>query len=134
MFLADTNIISELVRKKPNKRIIRWIEKNAEEIFTASPVWHELNYGALRLPDSKRKEMLQKFLQEVVLCQFPILPYDEKAAALHAHERAQLERTGKHLPYVDGQIGAIALSRGLKLATRNKDDFKEIHGLEVISF
>jgi tRNA(fMet)-specific endonuclease VapC len=71
---------------------------------------------------------------EVVRVSFPILPYEESAAAWHARERARLERAGRSMPYVDGQIAAIACLAGLTLVTRDTKHFEPFRGLEVIDW
>ena len=62
---------------------------------------------------------------------FPILAYDEAAAAWHGEERARLEGLGRPAPFVDGQIAAIAHVHGLVLATTNDKDFGRFRGLTV---
>jgi tRNA(fMet)-specific endonuclease VapC len=68
---------------------------------------------------------------EVVFRTFPILPYDEVAAAWHAAERARLERSGTAAPFVDGQIAAIAKAHELVLVTANVRDFVRFEALDV---
>jgi tRNA(fMet)-specific endonuclease VapC len=97
-------------------------------------VWHELQYGCKRLPVGKRREALEDYLAEVVQVSFPILPYDEAAAKRHAAERAQLEESGTTIPFVDGQIAAIALVNDLVLVTGNVKDFAPFTGLIVESW
>jgi len=67
----------------------------------------------------------------VVHASFPILPYDEAAAAWHSMERARLERAGKPAPDVDGQIAAVAYQAGLTVVTMNRKDFARYKGLAV---
>jgi len=52
-----------------------------------------------------------------------ILPYDERAAAWHAMERARLSSEGNTPSFVDGQIASITKVNGLILVTRNISDF-----------
>jgi tRNA(fMet)-specific endonuclease VapC len=101
------------------------------ECAIAAPVWHELTYGCRRLPKGKRRTALETYLRDVVHGSFPILPYDEAAAAWHGEERARLEALGRPAPFVDGQIAAIAHVNGLVLATTNDKDFARFKGLTV---
>jgi tRNA(fMet)-specific endonuclease VapC len=64
----------------------------------------------------------------------PILPYDADAADWHAAERARLAFAGRVPPFVDGQIAAIAVTRGLTLVTANVADFRPFAGLTVIDW
>jgi tRNA(fMet)-specific endonuclease VapC len=61
----------------------------------------------------------------------PILPYDEAAAEWHAMERARLAALGRTLPFVDGQIAAIAQTNNLVLVTANAVDFRDFAGLTI---
>ena len=45
--------------------------------------------------------------------------------------RADTETKGKTLPFVDGQIAAIAIANGLILVTRNSKDFAGIASLQL---
>jgi len=80
---------------------------------------------------SRRREAIERYLEDVVLASFPILDYDRAAAEWHARERVRLEAAGKTPPFVDGQIAAIACVNDLALVTANKVDFRGFKGLRV---
>ncbi|XID75682.1 type II toxin-antitoxin system VapC family toxin [Alkanindiges sp. WGS2144] len=131
--LLDTNIISELVKVEPNTHVFQQFQTYKNEIAIPSLVWHELRFGWLRMPDSKRKQSIGLFLHDVVSL-LPILPYDTAAAKIHAEIRVEAQKTGHTLPFADGQIAAIAMSQGLSLVTRNTKDFETITGLRLINW
>jgi len=133
-YLLDTNIVSQPVAKTPAASVLRKLRSIGDQCAIATPVWHELQYGCKRLPVGKRREALEDYLTEVVQVSFPILAYDEAAAKRHAAERARLEETGTTLPFVDGQIAAIALVNDLVLVTGNVKDFAPFTGLIVESW
>ena len=110
------------------------LERHRDEITTAAPVWHELQYGCLRLPVSRKRELLEAYLQDVVWQNLDILPYDERAAGWHAEQRARLSARGQTPSFVDGQIAAIAKVSGLALVTRNVSDFSLFEDLDVKSW
>jgi tRNA(fMet)-specific endonuclease VapC len=130
-YLLDTNIVSQPVSKTPAASVLRKLRSVGDQCAIATPVWHELQYGCKRLPAGKRREALEDYLAEVVQVSFTILPYDEAAAKHHAAERARLEESGTTLPFVDGQIAAIALVNELVLVTSNVKDFAPFTGLTV---
>lgn len=130
-YLLDTNIVSEPARRRPQEHLVRRLRALASDCAIAAPTWHELHYGILRLPSSRRRTALAEYVQLSVRPSFPVLPYDEAAAEWHAGERARLERMGKPSPFVDGQIAAIAVVNGLTLVTRNVRDFMNYRGLRV---
>jgi tRNA(fMet)-specific endonuclease VapC len=130
-YLLDTNIVSEPLRPSPSRNILRRLRSHEGEAAIASIVWHELQFGLLRLPESSRREAIERYLVEVVGSSFPILDYDRAAAEWHARERVRLEAAGKTPPFVDGQIAAIAHTHDLILVTANKADFRGFEELRV---
>lgn len=130
-YLLDTNVLSECAKTKPNASLMRMLERNLQEAATSSPVWHELEFGCRRLPRSRKREILEMFLHEVVRGHMVILPYDAKAATWHAMERQRLSAIGQTPSFVDGQIAAISATNGLVLVTRNTNDFRSFAGLET---
>lgn len=130
-YLLDTNIASAPVSKTPDAGILERLEAHGPECAIPAPVWHELTYGCRRLPVGKRRVALEAYLNDVVRESFPILPYDEVAAAWHGRERARLEALGRPAPYVDGQIAAIAHVNQLVLVTANAKDFARFKDLRV---
>jgi tRNA(fMet)-specific endonuclease VapC len=128
-FLLDTTVVSVPIAKDPSRRVIKRLTEHGLRCAIAAPVWHELVYGCDRLPAGKRRAALESYLHEVVRPSFPILPYDEAAAAWHGKERARLERIGEPRPFVDGQIAAIAHTHDLTLVTTNTKDFEAFEDL-----
>ncbi|MEA5595067.1 type II toxin-antitoxin system VapC family toxin [Rivularia sp. UHCC 0363] len=122
-YLLDTNILSEPARPIPNANVLHKLNIHKAEIVVSSIVVHELLYGCLRLPESKREQSLWNYIRESVL-NLPILDYDLKAAQWHAQERSRLSKIGKTPAFVDSQIASIAYCNNLILVTNNISDFK----------
>jgi tRNA(fMet)-specific endonuclease VapC len=119
------------VKTSPQKSVLELTERHQHEIVTAAPVWHELFYGCQRLPVSRKREIIETFLHDVLKPNMTILPYDERAAQWHAKERARLTSLGQMPAFVNGQIAAIAKVNGLVLVTRNTSDFEKFSGLKL---
>jgi tRNA(fMet)-specific endonuclease VapC len=132
-YLLDTNVLSEPMRPIPDPTVMDRIARAGDTIATASPVWHEIEFGRLRLPAGKRRRAIESIIDAFARV-LVILPYDAGAAAWHARERARLNRLGRAPPFVDGQIAAIAAVNDHVLVTRNVRDFSGFHGLEVESW
>jgi tRNA(fMet)-specific endonuclease VapC len=130
-YLLDTSIVSSPIAKVPHSEVLKRLEVHGHECAIAAPVWHELTYGCQRLPRGRRREAIETYLQDVVLASFPVLAYDKTAAHWHGIERARLEGLGKPVPYVDGQIAAVAYVNELTLVTVNVKDFARFKGIEV---
>lgn len=130
-YLLDTNVISEPLKPMPNENVMRKLEIHQAEIATASPVWHELQFGCKRLPVSRKRTEIELFLSEVVWPTLEIFTYDESAAEWHAVQRALLCQAGKAPSFVDGQIAAIAKVNQLILVTRNISDYLNFSEIEI---
>lgn len=133
-YLLDTNVVSEPLRPKPQHGVVRRLMRHEDEIAISSVVWHELRFGAERLPASRRRDAIVQYLDEVVVATMPILDYDRAAAEWHARERARLAARGETPPFADGQIAAIAYVNELTLVTFNDADFRQFEGLRVVSW
>ena len=130
-YLLDTNVLSEPLRPDPNPQILERLRQHEAEIAIASIVWHELLFGAFRLPSSAKRSATEAYLNDVIAPTIPILPYDSQAAQWHAAERARLGNLGQTPPFADGQIAAIARVNQLVLITTNVADFSRFQGLHV---
>jgi len=130
-YLLDTSTIASPISKIPDANIVGQLDEHGHECAIAAPVWHELTYGCSRLPQGRRRAALETYLKDVVRASFPILPYDDVAATWHGHERVRMEARGRPVPYVDGQIAAIAHASKLVLVTVNTRDFSRFTDLRV---
>ena len=133
-YLLDTNVVSEPLRQEPASTVLRRLRHHEEDIAIPSVVWHELQFGVERLPRSRRRATIERYLKDVVLATMPILDYDRTAAEWHGRERARLVASGQTPPFADGQIAAIARVNGLILVTSNESDFKRFKGIRLESW
>jgi len=129
-FLLDTNVFGELSRPKPSRQLTRRFERHVDEIVTASIVVHEIWFAIERLPRSRKREHLERFMAEIV-SGVRVLPYGERAARWHAAERARLAAAGRPAPQEDGQIAAICAIHDATLVTANVAHFAPFKGLVV---
>lgn len=117
--------------KTPDPGVLSKLDEHGGECAISAQVWHELRYGVGRLPRGKRRDVLEAFLRDVVHPTLPILGYDERAAEWLSDERVRLEKAGKHMAVVDGQIAAVAATNGIPVVTANVADFSVFKGLAV---
>jgi tRNA(fMet)-specific endonuclease VapC len=132
-FLLDTAVLSEPMRPEPRASVMEALEQYAGEFATASIVIHELQYGVARLAGGRRKSALSEYIDVLLDSDLQVLAYNTAAARWHALRRAELEREGRKLPFVDGQIAAVAATHGLTLVTPNRSDF-EPFGIAIESW
>jgi tRNA(fMet)-specific endonuclease VapC len=124
-------VLSEPIKSQPNTSVLEAIKRHDGELATCAIVWHELRYGAARLPASRKRHAIEAYLDEAIRGALPILPYDEEAAVWHARERARLGKRGRPPSAADGQIAAIAHVNELTLVTANRRDFRRFEGLVI---
>lgn len=133
MIVLDTNVLSELVRPAPNRRVVAWFERTRGQHATTSVNLAELAYGVERLPEGHRRQVLEQALTALIdgMGQ-ALLSFDASAARVFAPIFAGRERAGRSLDIADAQIAAVCRLHGLPLATRNIRDFEGL-GLELIN-
>lgn len=107
------------------------LKRYSGSLATCSIVWHELCFGVSRLAPGRRRSGLEACLRGLSESDLDILEYDQSAAQWHATVRAELSACGVSSPFANGQIAAIAATRGLVLVTRNVKDFGHFSGIEV---
>ena len=129
MYLLDTDILSNLMKRAPASALVtRLARVSPEDQFTSSVTLGELLYGAHR---SSRTAALLERIEETLLPELPVLPFDAAAARRYGEIRAELERRGNPIGDADTRVAAIALSRGLTVVTGNERHFRRVPGLEI---
>jgi predicted nucleic acid-binding protein len=134
VILLDTNVISELMRPAPDAAVEQWLAAQPDaSVFISAITEAELRNGAALLPSGKRRTALTAEIIAMLEEDFGgrILPFDSLAARAFAVLASERRHAGRPISQADGQIAAIARSRGAALATRNMPDFQDC-GVEVI--
>lgn len=128
MYLLDTDILSNLLKKLPSSNLIRKLaETPPGDQFTTSITLGEMIYGANRLPHSEA--LIERILGKINPSQ--ILGFDYEAALVYGRVRASLEKKGTVVAEADLRIGSIALSRDMTVVTANTRHFLLIPELKV---
>jgi predicted nucleic acid-binding protein len=125
-WLLDTCVISELVSKQPYKAVIDWIDGiEAENLYLSVITIGEIAKGIEKLPQSKRKRELHRWLTEDLLLRFDgrILLLDVDVLLVWGQLTGRLESKGKKMSAIDSLVAAIALHWNLTIVTRNVSDY-----------
>ncbi|MFH1699279.1 MAG: type II toxin-antitoxin system VapC family toxin [Candidatus Zixiibacteriota bacterium] len=126
-FILDTCIISELVKPKPNSKVIKWVSSCPEEtLYLSTLTIGEIQKGISILPESHKKDDLEKWLNQDLMRRFDrrIVGIDIKVAQKWGEIQAQTEKKGVKMPVVDSLIAATGLVHDMTVVTRNVDDMK----------
>lgn len=129
MYLLDTNILSEFVRKTPNVGLTEALKRIAPETLSTSCICvMELRHGAIRTQSSGT---LWGRIESQILKRVSVLEIRTEDAILAGDLLAHLWSKGKPIETEDVLIGASALSRGFTVVTHNVNHFRRIPGLKV---
>lgn len=119
--LLDTNVVSELRRRKPDPLVMNWFGQTREEELHLSVLTvGELRQGIenLRAKDSSRARALDKWLAGLVSS------YAERIVPVTAEvaQRWGTLNVPQRLPIIDGLLAATALVHDWTFVTRNTKD------------
>jgi len=121
-FLLDTNVISELVRPRPDAKVVAWVEASDELLLYLSVLTlGEIRKGIAALSDSSRRTSIEAWLEKSLRPRFlnRILPIGEEIADRWGFISARASAKGTPVPVIDGLLAATALHHNLTLVTRN---------------
>ena len=121
-FLLDTNIVSELVKPKPEANVTEWVENTDESLLYLSVLTlGEIRRGIAALPQSRRRATLEAWLDKDLRARFEgrILVIDQEVADRWGLLTSAARNSGIVLPVIDGLLAATALEHNLTLVTRD---------------
>ena len=118
-YLIDTNIISEIMKKIPDKHVYEWFS-SLEEIYFSAVTIEEIFFGL------SRKNLVQKlsWFQQFAADKAIVLEITDKISRWSGEKRGDLSAAGRIITMADSLIAATAHEHGLILATRNIKDFQ----------
>ena len=129
-YLLDTDTLSNLLRRAPSPELLRKLASvPPDEQSTSGITLGELIYGAHRL--GERAAELVGRIEETLLSNLAVLPFDALAARRYGELRAELERRGMPIGDADMRIAAIALANAVVVVTGNVRHFELVPGLSV---
>ena len=129
-YLLDTNIVSEIRKRKPHGAVVAWLDGlRADQIFVSAVTLGELQQGIerMRQQDPDKATAIEAWVDELGNLT-TILPLDGRCFREMA--RMMVGRQADLL--YDVMIAATARLHGLTVATRNEKDFKHL-GVEIIN-
>ncbi len=134
-YLLDANVISELISKQPNKRVVEWLDRlDPNTIYLSVITIGEIRKGIEKLPPSKRRDKVKEWLEEDLLLRFQgrILNITTEVMLIWGELTGRLENEGRRITALDSLITAIALHGSYHLVTRNERDFQHT-GVKIVN-
>jgi toxin FitB len=128
MIVLDTNVISEMMLPRPERKVSAWLDAQPEEnLWTTSIVIAELLSGINRMPAGRKQKALREGIEGMIAGDFrgQILRFDVPSARCYGHILASRQKLGRPIAQMDALIAATALANSATLATRNISDFKD---------
>ncbi len=127
MIVLDTNVVSEMMRSKPDIKVLNWLSKfPSAKLFLSVLTVVELKFGVGLLPEGIDKQKLNSKIEDMVRTQFAgrMLVFDEASAYICAELMTVKKAHTPFVKIVDLQIAATAISNSFAVATRDLSDFK----------
>lgn len=126
-YLLDTNVISELISKRPDKKVVEWLDRlEPNTIYLSVITIGEIRKGIEKLPLSKRRDRVKEWLEGDLLLRFQgrILEITTEVMLIWGELTGRLEKEGRPITAIDSLVAAIALHGNYRLVTRNEHDFQ----------
>ena len=125
-YLLDTNVVSELVKPRPDARVVAWIRGGDEaDLHLSVLTFAEIRFGIEKLPRGARRERLRGWMETELTDRFEdrILDIERGIAELWGVIMARAAAISLRLPVMDTLLAATAEYHGMTMVTRNVRDF-----------
>jgi hypothetical protein len=129
MIILDTNVLSALMSRIPEKHVIAWLDKQPRiSIWTTSVTVLEIRFGLQIMPAGKRRAALLEAFENVLsnVIERRIAPFDAAAAQQAGDLMAVRHSRGRPVELRDTMIAGIVLACHATLATRNRAHFDDL--------
>lgn len=129
MYLLDTDILSELIKRRPSPHLLaRLAQVASETLFTTSISVMELRYGSARRSDHAQ---FWARVEREILSRVRILDFGAEEAIRAGDLLAALSLRGASIGLEDALIGGVGLAKSYIVVTGNTRHFRRIPGLRV---
>ncbi|HEX9468153.1 MAG TPA: type II toxin-antitoxin system VapC family toxin [Bradyrhizobium sp.] len=129
-WLLDTNILSELRRPRPERKVLAFVAAQPLELLYVSVVsFAEIRFGIERVADAGRRAELNDWLAHKVRPMFAqrVLAISEDVMFKWRLLVEDGRKAGHTFSQPDLIIAATALHHGLTVVSRDVDDYRRAH-------
>jgi toxin FitB len=127
-WLLDTNVLSELRRPKPERKVLAFVAaRPLEQFFVSTVTFAEIRFGIERVGDANRRAELNDWLAHKVRPMFEqrVLAISEDVMFKWRLLVEDGRKVGHTYSQPDLIIAASALHHGLTVVTRDVSDFQK---------
>jgi predicted nucleic acid-binding protein len=127
-------VLCEPRQKRPDSKVIQWLEENEPNLYTSVLVMGEIRYGVQLLPQNSRRrtDLLNWYEKLAGIMAGRILSVNFRVCEEWARVQAEAQTAHVSLPVVDSLLAATARRYQLIIATENESDFK-FSGVRVLN-
>jgi len=129
VIILDTNVLSALMRRKPDQQVVTWLDQQPRlSVWTTAVTLFEIRFGLAVMPIGRRQTELQEAFARLTaeILENRILAFDTPAARETAILAAARQRAGRTGDLRDSMIAGIVVAARARLATRNTQHFDDI--------
>jgi toxin FitB len=128
MIILDSNVVSELMRPAPEKKVIAWLDRQPRlSIWTTSITVFEIQFGLQVMPAGRRRDVYTEGFENLLDgIEYRVVPFDAEAAHCASVLMASRKVRGRPRESRDTMIAGIVLAHRADLATRNIRDFEDV--------
>lgn len=125
-YLLDTNVVSELKKPRPSRKVVDFIAAEPlDRLYLSTVTLAEIRFGIEKVAEPARRSDLALWLDNELRPMFEgrVLPADEDVLLKWRLIIEAGRRRGHTFSHPDVLIAAIAAHNGLTVATRNAEEF-----------
>jgi toxin FitB len=129
MILLDTNVLSALMRRAPDRTVIAWLDRQPRtSVWTTSITILEVRFGLQLMASGKKRSTLMELFELILAEKIErrIASFDMPAAQHAAELMAVRQRSGRPGELRASMIAGIVLATRATLATRNTKHFDDL--------
>jgi predicted nucleic acid-binding protein len=129
MIVVDTNVLSALMRRVPDPKVIAWLDRQPRtSVWTTSITILEVRFGLQVMQVGKKRSALLEIFERVLTEKIErrVVPFDTLAAQHAANLMAVRQKNGRPGELRDTMIAGIVLASRATLATRNTKHFDDL--------